>query len=1053
MRYLLIALLYTLTSTIDAQIDDPSVFKQLQYRFIGPEGNRAIATVGEPGNHMVAYVGAASGGPWKTEDGGVNWNPILDSIEVSSISALAISQSDPSQVWAGTGETFIIRPAHSIGNGIYKTTNSGKTWTRMGLEKTARIGRIVVHPTNPDIVYAAALGHTYGPQEERGVYRTKDGGQTWEKVLFVDENTGAADIAMDSTNPNILYAGTWQVHINTWGLNSGGPGSGIFRSTDGGDNWERMELLVDGEQETFGKTAIAISASNPNVVYALAEASSPLLFRSNDGGNSWDFVSHNHTMAERAPYYTRFAISPDDEDVLYFTSVRFSKSIDGGKTLVDDPPRGGGDTHDIWIDPTNPDRFMVADDGGLTITLNKGKTFQRVVLPIAQMYHVAVDNQIPYNVYGNRQDGYSYRGPSNSRQGFIPVGLWRDVGGCESGFAQPDPVDNNIVWSGCYDGGLQVFDLRTGHVRDVRVWPEAGYGWPPAELKHRWHWNFPIHISPHDNRTVYVGSQYVNKTTDMGQSWEQVSPDLTLNLKSHQQSSGGVATDNLMTYDGSLVFAIAESPVQKGLIWVGTNDGQISLSKDGGSNWENITANITGMPEWGTVANIEPSKFKAGTAYISYDMHQMGDFDPYIYKTEDFGQTWQLISADIPKSILSFVHVVKEDPKKEGMLFAGTDNSVYFSPNDGESWMPLRNNMPPAPVYWLTIQDNFDDLVVATYGRGFYILDDISPLRQFSEDVQNDDIALFNIRDAYRFEDVRPIKTAGTFGGSGSHASGQNPPYGADINFYLKDSIEGGVAVEILDPAGEVIRTLTAGNEPGVNRIWWNLRYESVSEPELRTIPPGRPWVTFNDNGVRELYTWDLDLYKGKWGPKVVPGTYTVRLKAGDHSMEKPLRVLKDPNTTGDLEAIQEQVAFSLTMIDDLNEIVAAINEIELLKVRLLEISKSGKKALKGKADELYQKLQEVEGNFYDTNLTGAREDAFRSRMRLYGRYSALSSDATAYSADFKPTNQQKEVYTVLKDRLIKAQQAYQKILKEDLEQMNKTLTKEKIDLIVPAKL
>ena len=1026
--------------------------ENLKYRFIGPEGNRTISVVGEPGNHMVAYVGAASGGLWKTEDSGTTWRPLLDSLEVSSVSALAISHTDPQQVWAGTGETFLIRPAHSLGNGIYKTGNAGKTWTNMGLEKTARIGRIVVHPENPDLVYAAALGHSYGPQEDRGLYRTKDGGNNWEKVLFIDENTGAADVAINPKNPDILFAGTWQLHINTWGLNSGGPGSGIYRSTDGGDNWERMRLLINGQEETFGKTAVAISQSNPNVVYALVEASSPALFRSDDGGDTWSLVSRNHTMAERAPYYTRLAVSPDNEDVLYFISVRFSKSTDGGKTLMKKPPRGGGDTHDIWIDPTNPDRFMVADDGGLTITHNKGKTFKRHVFPIAQMYHVAVDNQVPYNVYGNRQDGYSYRGPSNSRQGFIPVGLWRDVGGCESGFAQPDPVDNNIVWSGCYDGGLQIFDLRTGHARDVRVWPEAGYGWPPALLKHRWHWNFPIEISPHDHNTVYVGSQFINKTTNGGQTWKQVSPDLTLNLKSHQQSSGGVAIDNLMTYDGSLIFAIKESPLEPGLIWVGTNDGQVLISRNAGEQWENITANIEGLPAWGTVANIDASKHQPGTAYIAYDMHQMGDFDPYIYKTDDYGQNWKLISDGIPKSILSFVHVVKEDPKKPGLLFAGTDNNLYFSPDDGANWKSLRNNMPPAPVYWLAIQDHFNDLVVATYGRGFYILDDITPLRQYSGEVQNKQAHLFDLRDAYRFQNVRPIKTA-SFGGSSSMADGTNPKYGAFINYHLKDSIDNGVTIEILNPAGDVIRTLQGTNEAGLNRINWDLRYEPVPEPELRTTPPGKPWVNFNDNGVRELYTWDLDLFRGRRGPLVVPGTYTVRIKADAFEQSKTVRVLKDPNTGGSDQEIESQVTFSLILREDLNQIVDMINEIERIKVRLNEISDTGKGALKRDSQKLYDNLVSVEGSLYDINLTGAREDAFRSPMKLYGRYSALASDAGAFGADFKPTDQQQEVYTVLKDRLSVAEKAYKKIIKDELPRINNKLRNEKAEPIVPDKI
>ncbi|MEO0341322.1 MAG: glycosyl hydrolase, partial [Bacteroidota bacterium] len=592
--------------------------------------------------------GAASGGLWKTTNGGLRWQSIFDDQSASSVSALAIAPTDANQIWAGTGETFVIRPAHAMGDGIYKSNDAGKTWSKMGLESTGRIGRIVIHPSNPDIVYVAALGHTYGPQQDKGVYRTKDGGKNWEKVLFVDEGTGAADVTINPSNPDILYAGMWSIHINTWGLTSGGPGGGIYRSVDGGDTWEALTAkgLPGGEARPVGKNAVALCHSKPNVVYALFEIESPALYRSDDNGESWTLMSRNHTMAERASYYTRIAVAPDNADELYFLGVRFSKSIDAGKTLVKRPPRLGGDTHDIWIDPSDANRIMVAHDGCASVTLDRGKSTQNIKLPIAQMYHVAVDNQIPYNVYGNRQDGYSYRGPSNSQSYGIPLEMWRRIGGCECGFAQPDPIDNNIVWSGCYDGGLERFDLRTGYAREVRVWPEAAYGWKPADLKYRWHWNFPMSFSPHVPHRVYVGSQHVHKSDDGGQSWQTISPDLTLNLKSHQQSSGGVAIDNLMTYDGSVLFAIEESPIDPGLIWVGSNDGQVSITKDYGKNWENITANIPDMPEWGTISCIEPSKYDAGTAYLALDMHQMGDFDPYIYQTKDYGKTWTKISAN-----------------------------------------------------------------------------------------------------------------------------------------------------------------------------------------------------------------------------------------------------------------------------------------------------------------------------------------------------------------------------------------------------------------------
>lgn len=1023
---------------------DPANFSTMEYRFIGPEGNRAIAIVGEPGNPMVNYIGAASGGIFKTDDGGISWKPIFDDQGVSSIGSLAIAPTNHSMVWAGTGETFVIRPAHSIGTGIFLSKDAGKTWKNMGLKKTGRIGRVIVHPTNSNIVYAAALGTTYGPQQERGIYRTKDGGNTWERVLFVDENTGAADLSIDPKNPNILFAAMWSVHINTWGLNSGGPGGGIYRSTDGGDTWEPMNKngLPGGKDHPVGKTAVAVAPSNPKRVYALFEEKSPSLYRTDDGGNSWELVSHKQDMAERAPYYTRMTVSTSNADEVYFMSVRFSQTLDGGKTFEKHPPRGGGDNHDMWIDPENADRMMVAHDGCASISLNHGKTFQRVVLPIAQMYHVDVDNQVPYYVYGNRQDGWSYRGPSNSRQGYIPLGLWSGVGGCESGFARPDPFDNNIIFSGCYDGGLQRHDLRTGHSQEVRVWPEAGYGWTPADLKYRWHWNFPLSFSPNTPHRVYVGSQYVHQSDDGGQSWQVISPDLTTNDKTHQQSSGGIATDNLMTFDGSTLFAIEESRLQKGLIWVGSNDGQVNITQDGGKTWTNVSKNIN-MPPWGTIANVEPGHFDAGTAYISVDMHQMDDYDPYIYKTTDFGKTWVKISDGIPKSILSFVHVIKEDPKQRGLLYAGTDNALYFSVDDGKNWNQLQNDMPPAPVYWLAIQENFDDLVVATYGRGFYIMDDITPLRELAAATQQGQY-VFEVRKGYRFQEVEAIKTDGP-----SINAGQNPPYGVPVNYYLKDTLKSNnVEIAILDANQEVIRTLKGTNEKGVNRIWWDLRYEPTFHPKLRTRPEGRPWVEMNGEGWRPLVTWDLDLWKGQLGPRVAPGKYTAKIKIGDKEYTKTFDVLKDPNTVGTQKEIEEQVAFSLQLRDAMNTVVEMIDRMEWIRSELGELILSTKNS-KTKKELMAMKEQAdaISGKLYDIHLTGAREDAFRAPMQLYGRLSALASDITANGVDFKPTNQQGEVYGVLKDRMVNVQKQYNTLLEKQVPQLNNKLPDQKINL------
>jgi photosystem II stability/assembly factor-like uncharacterized protein len=1023
-----------------AQHIDPVTYDSLHYRHIGPEGNRASAVVGEPGNPMVAYIGAASGGVFKTADGGVTWTPVFDDQPALAIGALAVAPSAPNVIWAGTGETFIIRPPTSPGNGIYRSTDAGTTWTHMGLDQSGHIGRILVHPRNPDVVYACALGHGYGPQEDRGVYRTTDGGRSWSRVLFVDANTGCSDLAMDATDPNVILAGMWQLDIKPWNLKSGGPSSGVFVTHDGGDTWAR--LAGNGLPKTgtaVGKVAVAIAPSDPTRMYALFEQADPTLYGSSDGGKSWHVISRNHDMAERAPYYTRFVVSPDDADLLYFVSVKFSVSKDGGTTLVGGFG-AGGDNHDVWIDPQNPERYMVAHDGGASITLNRGKSYRQIVLPIAQMYHVFTDNRVPYFVYGNRQDGYSYRGPSNSRaSGGITEGLWHSFGGCESGFGIPDTVSNTIFWSGCYDAGLQRYDLTTGQTREVRVWPEAGYGWTPADLKYRWDWTMPIAISPHDPNRVYVGSQYVHMTTDGGNSWTEISPDLTTNDKSHQQSSGGVSVDNLMTFDGSVLHALAESPVEAGVLWAGSSDGLVHVTRDGGGTWTNVTANIKGLQRWGKVRQITPSRYDAGAAYVVIDRHELADFDPYVYKATDYGRVWKRIDAGIPRSVLSYTHTVAEDPVRRGMLFVGTENGLYFTLDDGINWQPLQLNLPHAPVSWITVQPHFGDLVVATYGRGFWILDDLTALRSLDADVLRQALHLFPPRPAYRFRAVQETPSAPSF------VVGENPQYGANVDYYVPrhpadsttaDSAESASAtITVFTAAGDTVRSFTGPAHAGVNRAWWDLRYAPARQPRLRTAPPGRPWVPLNKDGWRPIVVWDLDL--STRGPLAAPGTYTVRVAVQGDTATGSVEVRKDPHSAGTEQDTDAQLALALELRADLNRTVDMINRIEWVKKQLADVrgvlrdSSTVKDA--GVAKGLLDAANAVEDSgvavaaaLFDVNLTGAREDSFRAPMRLYGRLAALLSDVAESSADFPPTTQQRAVHDVLHARLDDAERAFQ---------------------------
>jgi len=1032
-----------------AQEIKPDLYKQLKYRHIGPIGNRVSAVVGVPGDRNICYVGAASGGIFKSIDGGINWKPIFDKQKVLSIGALALAPSDPNIIWAGTGEAHI-RSNVSQGNGVYKSWDGGKTWKNMGLTKSGRISRIVIDPRNPDIVFAGALGHCYGPQPDRGVFRTTDGGQNWEKVLFVNEDTGCSDIVMDPKNPRTLLAGMWPFLIRTWGRWSGGPGGGLYISRDGGTTWEKIKGKGLPEAE-IGKVALAIAPSNPERIYAMIEAEDEGLWRSDNGGASWTHINHDHVLLNRPHYYTRCVVAPDDFNEVYFPATRFSMTLDGGENLKRFNPTGG-DHHDIWIDPQDPDRMIVGNDQGVSISTNRGKSWHGVQLPIAQMYHVYVDNRIPYYVYGNRQDGSSYMGPSNSRlgRGGIPRGLWHPCGGFESGVAVPDPVDNNIVWSGNYDGMLDRFDLKNKQSRVVSIWPEGIQGWPAADVKYRFQWTFPILISPHDHNRVYVGSQHVHKTTNGGHSWTLISPDLSTNDKSKQQSFGGISRDDVSPYYCCVIFALAESPLEEGVIWAGTNDGLLQITRDGGGNWVNVTKNIPGLPEWGTVSNIEPSRFAAGTCYVTFDLHQVNNRDPFVFKTTDYGASWHNISSDIPRSVLSYAHCVHEDPVRKGMLYLGTENAVYFSFNDGKNWLPLQTNLPYAPAHWLVVQEHFNDLVVSTYGRGFWIMDDITPLQQMTSDVLKADAFLFSPRSAYRFRNI-----AGPQGQNNDPTAGQNPTYGASLNYYLKEASKEDIKIVIQDESGHTIRTLKTekpedsesggGREArlfkvpksaGINRIFWDLRYERTKQVKLWTAPTGHGHVVPGKKGWRALG-------RGRPGGILAPpGTYSVVLQVGDKKFSQKLEVIKDPFSTGTVADIHTQTKVLLEIDENVKTVGAIINRIELIRKQIYDLTVllKDKKELESvikAGQELDKKFVKIEDFFFATGLTGSG-DGLRWPDKFYVRLGGLARSIG--SSDFPPTTQQLAVYEVFKQQLAQQKELLETLLQQDLTDFNNML-------------
>jgi photosystem II stability/assembly factor-like uncharacterized protein len=1063
---LLVLPVATLLAQTQAPRPGPQTYGDLRWRYIGPEGNRISAVVGVPGDPLVYYAGSASGGVSKTTDGGVHWSPVFDEQPVQSIGSLAVAPSDPNIVWAGTGEAWI-RSHISIGSGMYKSTDAGKTWTLSGLEKTGRIGRIVIDPANSQAVVACALGTAYGPQQERGVFRTTDGGATWQRTLFTDENTGCSEIAMNPRNPRIMFAGMWQIEIHTWGRESGGPGSGLFMSRDGGATWKK--LTGHGlPGKPVGKVMPAIAWSNPDRVYALIETGdgvprkgqetdSGQLWRSDDGGENWKLINTDRNAMGRTAYYARMAVATDNENETYYLNASFSKSIDGGATLVQlsGQEAPGGDHHDMWIDPTNADRMIVGHDQGVSVSQTRGRSWLKQRLPNAQLYHITVDNQIPYYVYTNKQDGPSYRGPSNSRlddggRGFggrqgIPRGMWHSIGGGESGFATPDPVDPNIIWStasgsGSVGGIVVRYEESRRQMRDVEVWPDSENG-PPADLKYRFVWDAPFHISPHDHNKIYVGSQYLHQSTDGGQSWQEISQDLTTNDKSHQQSSGGLTPDNIGVEYGNTIHAIAESPKQAGVIWVGTNDGQVQVTRDGGKNWTNVTKNIPSLPPLGTVGNVEASRYEAGVAYITIDFHQENNRDPFVYKTADFGATWKLITNGIPHTMLSYAHCIREDPVKRGLLYLGTEGGAFVSFNDGDEWQPLQMNLPHAPVYWLVVQEQFNDLVIATYGRGAWILDDVTPLRELTPQVLNADAHLFAPRTAYRFRAITSPATP-----YDDLTIGENPPYGAGINYYLKSPANGDVQITILDSKGQTVRNLIGPRSAGLHRVYWDLRDTPSKGVVYRTSPMYAPDVRVGPDGIRESSG-----FGGGGGRMTImqpPGTYSVKLTVGGRDYTQQLVVKKDPHSAGTEADIEAQQRFLLDVRHDLDAAVDAVNSVELVRAQIVNLTKMIDDAeLKRAAQDLEQKLATAENVLIELRTTGRGQDGVRFGSKLVQKFGYLGNSLA--SADFKPTNQQVAVQKDLQEKLKRAQGGVGDVMSRDLGTFNDMLRRANLPLIV----
>ena len=1050
-------LLAALALPLAAQTLKPEQLRAMRFRFVGPmNGNRASAVVGVPGDPNVYYIGAASGGVWKSTDGGFRFRPIFDKEPVQSIGALAIDPQRHSVIWVGTGESWVIRNGITPGDGVYKSDDGGRTWQHMGLSDAGLISRIVVNPYDSQNVFVCAMGTGTNENSSTGVWRTTDGGKNWQHVLFVNGYTGCSGMAMDAQNPHTLFAGMWQFKVRPWSMTSGGPSSGVYVSRDAGSTWH--EIKGRGlPNSPVGKIDVAVAPSDPDRVYALIQtADQGAFWRSDDGGRHWHVANYSRLLTERAGYFVRMAISPSNENDVYVACNGFYVSTDGGQTFHQVP--WGGDNHDIWIDPTNSKRMMISDDGGVEISTTGGRNWHHVSLPIGQMYHVSTDNQTPYWVYANMQDDESERGPAypfstpDARSPYGQFGnLWQDgLGGCESGFIYPDPTDPHIIWSTCYGDEISRLDTRVGYPRAVSPWPDHPLDAPPESIKYRCHWTPPMAIDPFDHNTVYYGCQVIFKTTNGGQSWQVISPDLSTQNPKYLVPSGGIwidgkmrRQDNLGQFYGEVVFAIAPSPVQRGLIWAGTNDGQVWLTRDGGGHWTNVTKNIPNLPPWGAVSRIEPSHFDAGTAYIAVDRALMGDTHPYIYETTDFGASWKLIVNGIPVSVFSNVSSVAQDPYNKNLLFAGTGNGLYVSIDDGANWSPLQSGLPHAPVSWETVQKNFHDLVVSTYGRGIYILEDISPLEQMTASTLSEPVHLFRSRPNYRFF-------------RGAHAL---------IDFSLASAPKGKVSLEILDAHGDLVRNLHVMAQPGINRAFWDLRYAPPKLVQLRTTPASNTHVwdelRFLGKSWRPITHWGIR--EAEVGPMVAPGTYTVKLTVDGQSYTEPLEVLADPRALATPAQTEANLQLLLQIRDDISKVSGMVNQIEWLRKQLqtLEamLGKEGPKQAQTlqAVQAMDQKMQAVENQLLSPALANSDEKSYLAPYKLYLHLIWLNGEVGTGAGDvdgnpgYPTTDASIAVFHELQGKLAKATADYHALLEKELPAFNRTLVGRNITPLVAA--
>lgn len=1001
------------------------VYNDIQWRSIGPyRGGRASTVTGVAGKPQLFYMGATGGGVWKTENGGTTWKNISDGYFGGSIGAVAVSESDNKVIYVGQGEETVRGNVSSGFEGIWKSTDGGETWKNMGLKNAMHVGRIKIHPDNANVAWVAVMGDLFKSSDTRGVYKTTDGGNNWKRVLFANADAGAVDISLDPNNADFMMASTWRIRRTPYSLSSGGEGSGVWKSTDGGETWENVTTNEGMPEGPFGISGVSISPVNGKTIYAIIEAKDGGVFKSTDAGETWKKTNSSRALRQRAWYYSRIYADTQDEDKVYVMNVRFHTSTDGGKTFK---ARGAahGDHHDLWIAPEDNKRLVIADDGGAQVSYDGGDNWTTYMnQPTAQFYRVTTDNSFPYRIYGAQQDNSTVRIDHRSFGFAITEDNWESTAGGESAHIAPHPDNPDIVYGGSYGGFLTRVDHDKGINRNINAWPDNPMGHGAEDYKYRFQWNFPIFFSPHDSKKLYTTSNQVHVSYDEGQSWELISPDLTRAEPSKLGKSGGPITfDDTSVEYYATVFAAVESPYEKDLIWAGSDDGLIHVTRDGGKSWENVTS--PDMPKYLMINSIDADPFVKGGAYIAGTQYKMGDYEPYLFRTKDYGKTWTRITQGIPND--HFTRVVRADPKRQGLLYAGTERGMFVSFDDGDSWKPFQMNLPIVPITDLAIKE--DNLIAATQGRSFWMIDDLTVLHQLSDEVAGKDFHLFKPMDAYR---IGGSGFRGRGGASNDFSAlyGANRPGGAMVFYNVQEELgkDAKVTMEVYDPNGELIKEYKQKPTKGLNMFNWNMMYD-------------------NAEGFEGLIMWAGTLR----GPMAPPGEYTAKLTIGDRTEEQTFKLVRDPRYPSTDADLQAQFDFLIKVRDKVTETHEAIKDIRTAKKQMNQLMERIKGDDQyedvieaGKA--LIEKMTEVEETLYQTkNQSG--QDPLNYPIRLNNKLAGLTG--VAGNGAWKPTAQAESVRKEITSQINGQLEKLSKIMSNDLPEFNQKVKQKSVDAII----